>query len=108
MSFDPTIAVLYAQTTYTARFAHDAAVAPQTGSTMSKLIAEEMARQEQQQVQKTEKGGEVLVGKDSGGGSSGHNFGSRRKNRQWEPSPEEDSVPSCETPLVGNLLNVKV
>lgn len=108
MSFDPTIAVLYAQTTYAARFVHDAAVSPQTGSTMSRLMAEEMAKQEQQQVQKSEQSGEVQVGKDGGGGSQGHNFGSRRKNRQMMPDPEEESAPSRETPLLGNLLNVKV
>lgn len=107
MSFDPTIAVLYAQTTYAARFVHDAAVSPQTGSTMSKLIAEEMVKQEQQQVQKSEQSGEVQVGKD-GGGSQGHQFGSRRKNRQLVPASDEESAPSRDTPLVGNLLNVKV
>lgn len=107
MGIDPTIAVLYAQTNFAARFSHEAAVAPQTASTMSRMMAEEMTRQEQAQVQKMEKGGEVLVGKDGGHGGQG-NFGSRRKNRQWAPPPEEEQEEVSNNPLLGNLLNVKV
>lgn len=107
MSIDPTIAVLYAQTNYAARFSHDAAVAPQTGAAMSRIMAEELARQEQQQVQKTEQGGEVQVGKDGGGSSP--QFGSRRRHRTMLPQdPEEDAATPSTTPLVGNFLNVKV
>ncbi|MEG2172852.1 MAG: hypothetical protein RRY29_06285 [Desulfovibrionaceae bacterium] len=109
MGIDPTIAVLYAQTNYTARFSHDAAVAPQTAAAMSRVMAEELARQEHQQVQKLDKGGEVQVGDKQGGTSQGHTFGSRRKNRQMVPEEMEDeNAPSGDNPLLGNLLNVKV
>lgn len=107
MAIDPTIAVLYAQTNFAARFSHDAAVAPHTAAAMSRVMAEEMARQEHQQVQKTEQGGEVQVGKD-GEGSQGHHFGSRRKHRQMAPEPEEETGNSNDSPLLGNFLNVKV
>lgn len=108
MSIDPTIAVLYAQTNYAARFSHDAAVSPQTGAAMSRIMAEELVRQEQQQVQKTEHGGEVQAGKD-GGGSSPQQFGSRRKNRTMLAQNLEEDIPTpSNTPLVGNFLNVKV
>lgn len=107
MAIDPTIAVLYAQTNFAARFSHDAAVAPHTAAAMSRVMAEEVARQEHQQVQKTEQGGEVLVGKD-GEGSHGHRFGSRRKSRQLAPEAETEKGSSADTPLLGNFLNVKV
>lgn len=108
MGIDPTIAVLYAQTNFAARFSHDAAVAPQTASAMSRIMAEELARQEQQQIQKTEKSGEMQVGEDGSGAGQGHYFGSRRRQRQMVTEAESDTPPPSETPLVGNLLNVKV
>lgn len=108
MGIDPTMAVLYAQTNFAARFSHDAAVAPHTASAMSRIMAEEMARQEQQQVQKTEKTGEMQVGDDEGSAGQGHSFGSRRRQRQLVPEAESDAPSLSDTPLVGNLLNVKV
>ena len=55
MSIDATMAVLYAQTGLAAPLANAAAVAPQASLAMSRVLAAEMARQEQQQIEKTEK-----------------------------------------------------
>lgn len=109
MSVDATMAVLYAQTGLAAPLANAAAVAPQASLAMSRVLAAEMARQEQQQIEKTEPGNKAKLSPD------GHNngdpqFGSRRRKRP-PPSalPEEDDVPRASaSPLVGNLLNVKV
>lgn len=108
MGIDPTMAVLYAQTNFAARFSHDAAVAPHTASAMSRIMAEEMARQEKQQIQKTEKIGEMQVGDDGQGEGQGHSFGSRRRQRQFVQDADSDAPSLSDTPLVGNLLNVKV
>ena len=55
MSVDATMAVLYAQTGLAAPLANAAAVAPQASLAMSRVLAAEMARQQQQQIEKTEK-----------------------------------------------------
>lgn len=107
MSIDPTIPVLYAQTGYTARVVHEAATAPQTAVTMARVMAEEMLRHQQQQVQSLEKGDEARV-TDDAGQQKQPPFGSRRRKRQ-RPQEETEAAPSLmDTPLVGNLLNVKV
>ena len=108
MSIDPTIAVLYAQTGYTARVVHEAATAPQAAVAMAKVMAEEMLRHEQKQVQRTEKGGEARVASDGGQSPGQMPFGSRRRNRNPQPPPEDDAPKPAEDALVGNLLNLKV
>ena len=109
MSIDPTIAVLYAQTGYTARVAHDAATAPQAAGAMSRVLAEEMTKLEQQQVQRMQGSQESRVAADSNsGGGGGQHFGSRRRNRPPPPPPEDSEPSTPQTPLVGNLLNLKV
>lgn len=110
MSIDPTIAVLYAQTGYTARAVHEAATAPQTAVAMARVMAAELVKQEQKQVQGAQKGGETRV---ADGGEDRRQdsfpFGSRRRNRTAQPPPDAEEAPSGgETPLVGNLLNLKV
>lgn len=108
MSIDPTIAVLYAQTGYTARVVHEAATAPQTSVAMARVLADEMLRHEQQQVQRTEKGDEARVASDSGRDPGQMPFGSRRRQRNPKPPPEEEQPRGSEGPLIGNLLNLKV
>lgn len=113
MSIDPTIAVLYAQTGYAARAAHDAAVAPQTAAAMSRVMAEEAARLEQQQVQQVNKGdaGRIAT-EDEEKQERDMPFGSRRKKRAQllaqDGEESEDPASGPPTPLVGNLLNMKV
>lgn len=111
MSIDPTIAILYAQTGYTSRAAHDAATGPQAAIAMSRLLAQEVAKQEQQQVQSLQSAGESLVTKDDREdehGGQGVPFGSRRRNRPPPPELEDDEPSKPDGPLVGNLLNLKV
>lgn len=112
MSIDPTIAVLYAQTGYAARAAHDAAVAPQTAAAMSRVMAEEAARLEQKQVQQIHKGDAGrIAAEDEGRQNQEMPFGSRRRKRAELLEQEEDAEDGTSgppTPLVGNLLNLKV
>lgn len=109
MSIDPTIAMLYAQTGYTARVAHDAVTGPQAAVAMSRVLAQEMVKQEQQQVQRMQNTGEARVATDDSHEGSGQMpFGSRRRNRPPRPEPETDEPSPPDTPLVGNLLNLKV
>ena len=108
MSIDPTIAVLYAQTGYTARVAHDAATGPYAAGAMSRHMAEETAKLERNQVQSTEDTEGTLIAKD-GSQQRGSQFGSRRRNRPQSEAEAENETPSLsDTPLVGNLLNLKV
>lgn len=112
MSLDPTMAILYAQTGYTARVAHEAATAPQTSAAMARLMTEELMRQQQSQVQRMEKGDEARVAADGKQHSGQMPFGSRRRNRQPQKDDESsasDTMPDATlTPLLGNLLNLKV
>lgn len=109
MSVDATMAVLYAQTNLAAPFANAAAVAPQASMAMSRVLAAEMARQEQQQIEKTEKTEDSAVLPDGRNGGNAY-FGSRRRTRQplSEASPQDEDVRASASPLVGNLLNLKV
>lgn len=105
MSIDATMAVLYAQTGLAAPLANAAAVAPQASLAMSRVLAAEMARQEQQQIEKTEKTEGPNISPDGRGGA---HFGSRRRRRQPPRDAEEHEARASSSPLVGNLLNVKV
>ena len=107
MSVDATMAVLYAQTSLATPFANAAAVGPQAAVAMSRILAAEMARQERQQVEKISKPDQQAnITDEKRGGGRGAPFGSRRRRRfQSEPEADHDLQAS---PLIGNLLNVKV
>ena len=108
MSIDTTMAVLYAQSGLSTSVASAAAVAPQAAVAMSRVLAAEQARMERQQVEKSEKTDGPGIQPDGHHGSSW--FGSRRwRGRRMAPPQEEEveARPSA-SPLVGNLLNVKV
>ncbi|MBQ4566949.1 MAG: hypothetical protein IJA79_02350 [Desulfovibrio sp.] len=107
MSVDTTMAVLYAQTGLAAPFANAAAVAPQASLAMSRMLAAEMARQQQQQVEKTEKTAEKSNITPDRRGSHGQ-FGSRRRQRQAAAQEETDEASPSLASMVGCLLNVKV
>ncbi len=107
MTIDATIAVLYAQTGFTGRAAHDASTGPQAALAMSRAIANEMSKLEKQQIQSVENTVESRIAGEGQQGSQGRgNFGSRRRQRQHSPEDDEPSAPSG--PMVGNLLNIKV
>lgn len=107
MSVDATMAVLYAQTGLAAPLANAAAVAPQASLAMSRVLAAEMARQEQQQIEKTEKAEGPNITPDGRDGGNAQ-FGSRRRKRPPLYDAEDDEPRASPSPLVGNLLNVKV
>ena len=105
MSVDATMAVLYAQTSLATSVSNAAAVGPQASAAMSRVLAAAIAKQEQQQVTRTEPGNQTALTPDADHQGTPH-FGSRRRRRP----PPEPEAPSGETssPLVGNLLNIKV
>ncbi len=107
MTIDATIAVLYAQTGFTGRAAHDASTGPQAALAMSRAIANEMSKLEKQQIQSIEHSDESRVADNNkqDGRNEGH-FGSRRRKRQDHTGDDEPS--NSNAPLVGNLLNIKV
>ena len=109
MSADATMAVLYAQTVLTTPFANAAVVAPQAALAMSRVLAAEMARQEQQHVEKPEKSNASTVS-DESGAKQHRPFGSRRARRVpcAAVSDEDESASAALSPLIGNLLNMKV
>ncbi len=107
MTIDATIAVLYAQTGFTGRAAHDASTGPQAALAMSRAIANEMSKLEKQQIQSVEAGDESRVADNNNkDGRSNGQFGSRRRKRQELETSDEPSTPT--TPHVGNFLNIKV
>jgi hypothetical protein len=102
------MAVLYAQTALATPITSSAAMAPQAALAMSRVLAAEMAKQEQQHVEKTEKTDASRVADDSGKKRQ-LPFGSRRSKREPRVAPaDEDGLAPAVSPLVGNLLNVKV
>jgi hypothetical protein len=103
----PTIALLYAQTSLAAKFAHEAVAALATQPEMSKLLAAELARQEKQQVQETQKGDPPGKLVDDGSSGRRRQFGSRRRQRA-QPPPGEEHARAPADALLGNLLNLKI
>ena len=110
MSIESTMAILYAQTGLAAPIVNAATVGPQAAAAMSRTLAAEMAKQEQQQVNKAEPQAEgAKVSPDAQHQNGGQMFGNRRKRRPFQPAPEEDDGPRPSgAPLVGNLLNIKI
>lgn len=103
MSVDTTIAVLYAQSGLSTNVANAAMVAPQAALAMTRVLAAEAAMQERQQVEKNEKTEKANIGKDDG--QKGF-FQSRLRARREHNNDEDEKLPT--TPILGNLLNVKV
>ncbi len=106
MQINPTVGIMYAQTGFASRAASDATTAPEVALAMSRTIASEMAKLEQNQVQAPDPSVEARI-TDNGeheGGSRG-SFSMNDQNKQ-ENEPEQASKP--DDPLVGNLLNIKV
>ena len=108
MSVDATMAVLYAQTGMATSMVNAAAVGPQASAAMSRVLAAEMARHEQQQIAKSEAGDKTKLSPDADGGTPTPQFGSRRRKRPQPYDAEDDEPRASPSPLVGNLLNVKV
>ena len=108
MSVDATMAVLYAQTGMATSMVNAAAVGPQAAAAMSRVLAAEMARHEQQ-ITKTEAGDKAKLSPDADGGTPMPQFGSRRRKRPPPLVPDKDEAPRVpDSPLVGKLLNLKV
>lgn len=105
MSVDTTMAVLYAQSGLSNQ-ANVAMVAPQASLAMTRVLAAEQMRQEREQVEKSEKTEEGKIRKD-GGGRQGAFF-SRLKSRRGRLPAEEEEELAAKSPIIGNLLNVKV
>ncbi len=106
MSVDATMAVLYAQTNLATSLSNATAVAPQASVAMSRVLAAAMAKQEQQQVTQAEPGSQTSLSPDADH-KGAPQFGSRRRRRPPPPEPEPP-VSESSSPLVGNLLNIKV
>lgn len=102
MSVDTTMAVLYAQSGLSNQ-ANFAMVAPQASLAMTRVLATEAMRQERQQVEKSEKSEETNIHKDGG---RRQRFLARQRARQARQREEEEPKPA--SPIIGNLLNVKV
>ncbi len=110
MSIDGTMALLYAQTGMAAPLAHNAAVAPQAAHTMTSLLAQETAVLERQQVQKSEHADGASIGDKEE--RSGQQFSASARRRAQKDDADEaaadDDAPEAGSPLLGNLLNLKV
>lgn len=110
VSIQSTMAVLYAQTGLAAPLVSATTNAPQAALAMSQALATEMAKQQMQHVEKSEPKSEgSAINTDARDqGQQGAQFGSRRRRRPpFVPQEEEEPRPSG-SPLVGNLLNVRV
>lgn len=104
MSVDTTLAVLYAQSGLSTNVANAAMVAPQASLAMTRVLAAEALRQERYQIEKNEKTEEGRIQKDN---DSRKFFAGRLKRRKPKNLVEEEEV-LFTTPVIGNLLNVKV
>ncbi|MBQ7456677.1 MAG: hypothetical protein IJS54_03620 [Desulfovibrio sp.] len=107
MSVNTTIAVLYAQTGLGTQFAHTAAVTPHAQAAMSRVLALETAKQEQQTVEKSSKSENKGIAKD-GHNKNEANFAGQRGERQEPDDVFDENDIFCTDPYSGNLLNVKI
>lgn len=85
MSVDATVAVLYAQTGLATSLANAAAVAPQASAAMARVLAAEMARQEQRQINKSEPGAKMSLEAEAREGGGRPGFATRRRARAARP-----------------------
>lgn len=103
------IPLLNAQQQGMAGLAHGAALMPELAQASTRELALHLLRQEARQVQKPEPGkGSAQV--DDGDGHAGSHAETPQRQRE-RPSGEgqgSGDAPSSASPLVGNLLNVKV
>lgn len=106
MSVDTTMAVLYAQSNLS-NAANAAMVAPQASLAMTRILAAETLRQERQQVEKSEKTENPNINQEGGGGKGFFQSRLRARRAKQENAEHEDS-PRAKSPIIGNLLNVKV
>ena len=106
MSVDTTLAVLYAQSGLSNQ-ANAVATAPQASLAMSRVLAAEQARQERYQVEKNEKSEKSNINPDRHGGRQALPRRMRARRGMLETEVEAEPVRNV-SPVVGNLLNVKV
>lgn len=104
MSVDTTMAVLYAQSNLS-NAANVAMVAPQASLAMTRVLAAEAMRQERFQIEKSDKTENPNINSDEG--SNKGFFQSRMRAKRQKQEVEEEK-PSPKSPIIGNLLNVKV
>ena len=100
------IPLLNAQQQGMAGLAHGAALMPELAQASTRELALHLLRQEARQVQKPEPGKNSAQVDDSGG--NGGDTASPRRERKRQEEPPSGEAPSSGSPLVGNLLNVKV
>ncbi len=106
MEVRATLAMLYAQTNFAARAVHDASTGPQASLAMSREIANEMAKLENQQVQAPDPSVEARVTDEENAHSKGQ-F-AHQKNSNSAEEKEEETSSDENNATVGNLLNIKV
>lgn len=102
MSVDTTLAVLYAQSGLSTNVANAAMVAPQASLAMTRVLAAEEARQQQNQIAKSEKTDKPGINGDG----ERKTFFQSRKRRRHQRTEGDEALPT--TAILGNLLNCKV
>ena len=104
MSIESTMAILYAQTGLAAPIVNATTVGPQAAAAMSRTLAAEMAKQEQQQVNKAEPQAEgAKVSPDAQHQNGGQMFGNRRKRRVMPSSQFPELLPACKSTVFFGL-----
>jgi hypothetical protein len=107
MPVDPIMPLTYMQDMGpTAKLVHDASVRPDAAQAMAKIMAEEMLREENKQVQKSQPGEQstAINGEGGGGGQ-----GAMHQERRQAQEEKEDAPPSeSADPFVGKLVNRKI
>ncbi len=109
MQINPTLSLISAQMGFTSRVASDAATGPEATLAMSRAIAQEMAKLEQDKVQTPDPTTESRV-TDENVDENGHNrqFAREQRGKKEVEEEEEEQVRTSADPMVGNLLNIKI
>ncbi len=108
MQINPTVGMIYAQMGFTSRVASDASTGPEASLAMSRVIAQEMAKLEQDQVQATDASVESRVANDDFNENGNKGQFAREQRQKKSPDNDQDEVSVSADPLVGNLLNMKI
>ena len=107
MPVDPIMPLVYVQDMGpTAKLAHDASVRPDAAQAMAKVMAEEMLREENKQVHKSQPGEQSSgINTEDGGGGRGGMYQERRQAQEQE---DENASSESDDPFVGKFVNRKI
>ncbi len=108
MQINPTVGMIYAQMGFTSRAASDAVTGPEASLAMSRVIAQEMAKLDQDKVHAPDPTLDSRVTDENVNEDGGSRQFAKDQRQRKSAENEQEEVSISADPLVGNLLNMKI